>query len=39
MFVGRNKLGIATIETITKEIDAVKSSKDLQALLIAMDTH
>jgi endothelin-converting enzyme/putative endopeptidase len=35
--VGRNKLGIAPLKPYLKEIDAVKSSKDLQALLIAME--
>jgi endothelin-converting enzyme/putative endopeptidase len=35
--VGRNKLGIAPIKPYLKKIDAVKTSKDLQALLIEME--
>ena len=36
--VGRNKLGIAPLKPYLKKIDAVKNSKDLEALLIEMET-
>ena len=35
--VGRNKLGIAPLKPYLKKIDAVKNSKDLEALLIEME--
>ncbi|EIA09873.1 M13 family metallopeptidase [Flavobacterium frigoris] len=35
--VGRNKLGIAPLKPYLKKIDAVKNSKDLEALMIEME--
>ncbi|MGO4819957.1 MULTISPECIES: M13 family metallopeptidase [unclassified Flavobacterium] len=35
--VGRNKLGIAPLKPYLKKIDAIKNSKDLEALLIEME--
>ena len=35
--VGRNKLGITPLKPYLKKIDAVKNTKDLQALLIEME--
>ncbi|WP_016988361.1 M13 family metallopeptidase [Flavobacterium sp. ACAM 123] len=37
--VGRNKLGIAPLKPYLKKIDAVKNTKDLQALLIEMEPY
>jgi endothelin-converting enzyme/putative endopeptidase len=35
--IGRNKLGITPLKPYLKKIDAVKNTKDLQALLIEME--